>query len=1395
MSKIRHIPQTGEKAFITLGRRWVRAAGTWCGAALLAASLLAPTGRLAAADGPAGREGLVLEYLFKDKAADTSGRNHHGQVHGTVGFATGEVGPCAEFDGRGSFIDSGTPLADIGPEFTIECQVKPAATQVENANLFGNHVTGGLGMVMQQDGANANRFAFAYGIGAGGWLTTKPINLTPERWQHLAVVKSRDEVRLYLNGILLETLRTTLESREQPTTFVADKDGVTVNAPKVERPVTPSPLGFRVGLGFDQDSRTFTGSIADFRIWNKALPQPGADSTPVRKFEALVNNTSLSLRAATPSRVFTHDNPPAIEVGFGGGLAGVSEGQIKASFTCVDLSGKSHPVAPVDLNAANGFKAVIRPALPPGYYNLTCSAVASGPLGTKELQPGKLSFSVLPDPARTAVKRGQPKSVNLGSLPTITQSLDGPDWKIATDPKNAGREGKWFEGPRPEAKPTKVPWVIQDIFPDYHGVVWYWHDFKAPANPHAGGRFILRFLAVDYYAEVWLNGVSIGKHEGSEDPFEFDVTGVLKPGTTNRLAVRVLNPTMEPIEGMPLLATTRSQKMIPFTPGTIYNVGGIWDSVELLATPAVRMENLFVRPDWKTGRILIESNVRNAGSKPAKATVRFTVSAANSGQTLDGAFAEQEIPPGDSVVRGELFVPDWKLWTLENPFLYRVSAQVAAAGSSSFDEQTTRAGFRDFRYENNAFRLNGKRIYLQGSLLLPTYPIGYSVMPREDFLRRDMTSLKLMGLNSVRGLWGGLRARDIDLFDELGILLLQEHNGSIQIQDSPQLEERFLHSMTAMIRRDRNHPSVIGWCLLNEMWAGKQFDCAVNSLPLIKHLDDSRFVFLNSGGFDMKFNQGSVSNPGSMEWQCLMGSEQPDGPVLTFGGEYGLMLDNRAPVKAFIHPYQAVPHTITEITRMRTLGKLAPPERKIVIDEIGTGCAANLPRFMRYFEQWGAEHAADAKYYRDKLGLFMTDWKNWKLDRIWTRPEDYFTDSERNMVKLRWETGNALRANPHLAGYYFCVVPESGPDGTGLLNNFREFKPGVFDLQADITHPVRWSLFAEPVNIYNGGKLKLEAVLSDLDALRPGKYPVRIEVVAPDGRRVFEEKISLDVPDPAVAGEQPLVRPVFSREVPVDGPAGAYKFLVYFENGAAATGGEITFNVFDPADMPAVDGEVVLWGKDEGLAKWLADHGIRTRPFAPGQSAKRELILVGTGGGDVAAFRELAARMAQGSTVVFLSPSVFARDGNPLGWLPLAQKGTWTDTDFYGGYFRGDTVCAKHPLFEGLPAGGVMDYTFYRNIITQGGWGISGAQAPDDLMVAGIRAQFAYKSTLQTVGYNFGAGRFIFNTLRIRDMLGVDPVAERLLRNLLNHAGRGLDQPPAELPADFQQQLKAIGYE
>jgi hypothetical protein len=910
-------------------------------------------------------------------------------------------------------------------------------------------------------------------------------------------------------------------------------------------------------------------------------------------------------------------------------------------------------------------------------------------------------------------------------------------------------------------------------------------------------------------AEVWVNGRLIGQHEGSEDPFEFDVTSALNPGINNRLAVRVLNPTKEGIDGIALEATARSYRTYPVTEGTAYNVGGIVDDVELLATPVARVENIYAKPDWKTGEIDIEVNLRNASSKPVRGNIRFSVAPAQNGETLDAVLLTQKLPPGDTLVHTRLQVTQHRLWNLEDPFLYRITVNLAEQGSVSFDEKSTRCGFRDFRYENDAFRLNGKRIYLQGSLLMPTYPVGFVVPSRADYLRRDLVATKAMGLNTIRVIWGGLRARDLDVFDEMGILVWQEHYGSTWINPTPQLGRRFDASLSGVIRRDRNHPSVVIWCLLNEsgmgginqvgtggmMNGGPLFRHAVQSLPLVKFLDDTRLVLLNSGGHDMQFGQGSISNPGAKEWQFLMGSEASGkSGYVNYWADFGSMMGNNFDIKADIHAYQSVPFTVAEIQRMRTLGARAKG-RKIIISEIGTAGALNLPRFARHYEQMGAEYADDARFYREKLDQFLADWKKWDLGRVWTRPEDYFTDSGRNMVRLCRETGNALRANPHLAGYTFCALTGSGYDGDGMLNDFRELLPSVVELQNDLTSPVRWCLFAEPVSIYRGGKLKLEAILSNLDALRAGDYPIHIEVVAPDGRRVFEENLNLTIPAPTGSAEPPLVKEVFSREVPVNGPAGTYKFLVRFEWGAAATGGEISFNVFDPAAMPAVNQEVVLWGKDDGLAKWLSNQKINCRPFDGQSQGRRELILVGNGGGDMPAFRELASRMAAGATVVFLSPSVFARGDKPLVFLPLADKGSLVNIDFVASYYRGDTFAWPHPVFAGLPAQGILDYTFYRNIIPQGGYGFVGMDLPDDLIVGNIRLSYGYASNIQMAAYNFGAGRFIFNSLRIRENLGTDPVAERLLRNLLNYAARDLDKQIVELPADFIQQLKMIGYE
>ena len=148
------------------------------------------------------------------------------------------------------------------------------------------------------------------------------------------------------------------------------------------------------------------------------------------------------------------------------------------------------------------------------------------------------------------------------------QRLNGT-WLLAPDPKNTGRQEKWWERPVAGAKSTPVPWIIQDTFPGYHGVAWYWREFDAPTNPDVGGRYLLRFWAVDYLAEVWLNGTRVGEHEGGETPFVLDVTDTIRTGRNKRnlLAVRVLNPTHERIDGIVLGETPKQARVIPYHAG------------------------------------------------------------------------------------------------------------------------------------------------------------------------------------------------------------------------------------------------------------------------------------------------------------------------------------------------------------------------------------------------------------------------------------------------------------------------------------------------------------------------------------------------------------------------------------------------------------------------------------------------------------------------------------------------------------------------------------------------------------------------------------------------------------------------------------------------------------
>ncbi len=952
-------------------------------------------------------------------------------------------------------------------------------------------------------------------------------------------------------------------------------------------------------------------------------------------------------------------------------------------------------------------------------------------------------------------------------------SLDGARWLAATDPKNAGRAEKWWEKPAAEAQPIRVPGILQEVFPAYHGLVWYWLDFTPEANPHPGGRYLLRFWSVDYLAEVWLNNIPVGGHEGACEPFVLDVTDAVKPGLANRLAVRVLNPTNEPIDGITLQETPHTAKTIPWAPGRGPNWGGITDSVEWIATPAVRVEDLFVRADPQTGIIRVQANLRNAGQKAITGHITLDVAPAAGGQTLNTVQLERELPVGDTLVETELKVENPRLWQLNDPYMYRVAVRVSADTSASFDECTTRCGFRDFRLDNGYFRLNGKRLFVKCSHTGYETPVGVNVALDPDLPRKDLLNCKVMGMNMIRSFNGLMSRSQIDLCDEIGLMVYQENYASWFMENSPKMPERFDRTTLAMVRRDRNHPSVVLWGLLNETPKGPVVDQAVAALPLVRRLDDTRIVLLSSGNWDGSEN--TIANPGVNEWQ-------------------GLLADQ--------HPYQQIPHYASVINTLRTVSGGAKP---LFISEYGMGSAVDVARLTRHYEQISQTACEDAVIYRQMYDQFMADWDRWKMAEAFANPENYFHQCVAWMAPLRRLGTSAIRANPNVVGYSVTGTQDQGLSGEGLTANiFRELKPGVVDAMFDAFAPLRWCLFAEPMHMYRGQKARLEAVLANEDMLAAGDYPARLQVVGPRGVCVFDRTITVSIPDPKGNPEPKFAMPVFAEDVMIDGPSGKYQFLATFEKGAAAYGGDIEFYVAGPAEMPGVETEVVLWGDDADLAKWLSAAGIKTRPFMPAVQNAREVILAGNRAapGEAEAFRELARHIARGSHVVFLSPEVFKKADNAVGWLPLVNKGALIGLSTW--LYHKDDWAKNHPIFDGLPAGCVLEHAFYREVIPagwpEGVWGAApnvawaGQDVPAEAVAGSIYTSCGYSSGLTISVYSLASGRFILNTFRIRQNLGKDPVAERMLRNMLRYAAHDTTQPPADLPGDFEEQLKAMGY-
>ncbi len=369
-------------------------------------------------------------------------------------------------------------------------------------------------------------------------------------------------------------------------------------------------------------------------------------------------------------------------------------------------------------------------------------------------------------------------------------------------------EGAWSEvnlphAARIEPRVPAAPW---------QGTVFYKKRLDVKLRP--GERAILRFEGVMNVADVWLNGRHLGQHLGGYLPFAYDVTDGLRTTGANELVVRANNED-NPITG------PKPLKQLDYI-----QHGGIYRDVRLSIKPPVHVTDemlsatpgggVFVtypRADKDEALVQVQAEVSNTSRSPQAVTVRHTLAwegrqVARAGERLRLAAGERRHVTMPLTLRAP------RLWSPRSPNLYRLETRVSAAGHE--DVVATRIGVRRLAFEDGRLLLNGEPLRLRGVNRHQEYPyVGYALSPQAD--ARDALLIKRYGFDFVRLSHYPQSPAFMAAADELGLMVLPAIPGWQFHNPDPAFARQALRTCADMIRRDRNHASVLAWeCSLNE---------------------------------------------------------------------------------------------------------------------------------------------------------------------------------------------------------------------------------------------------------------------------------------------------------------------------------------------------------------------------------------------------------------------------------------------------------------------------------------------------------------------------------------------------------------------------------------------------
>ncbi|WP_438495855.1 glycoside hydrolase family 2 protein [Paenibacillus sp. IHBB 3054] len=419
-------------------------------------------------------------------------------------------------------------------------------------------------------------------------------------------------------------------------------------------------------------------------------------------------------------------------------------------------------------------------------------------------------------------------------------NLNG-QWQFEIDHGKSGKERGYPDKGHDLSGTITVPFCPESKlsgveYTDFMAAVWYKREFTLPEN-WTNGRTLLHFGAVDYMAEVWVNGVSVGTHRGGYTPFSFDITSNLLPGG-NVISVYAEDDVRSGRQPRGKQSEMFHSHGCDYTRTT-----GIWQTVWLEQVPDAYLSDMKVVPDPDNASVHLEVKVHGNVSGDT-----LTASALYDGRSV----GETRVLVSGHSVKLTLPLSEVHLWEVGNARLYDLKLSLHTQGRES-DTVDSYFGLRTVLLDGMKFLINGKSVFQRLVLDQGFYPEGIYTAPSDEDLRKDIEISMGLGFNGARLHEKIFEPRFLYWADQLGYLVWGEHaNWGLNITGAESLAQ-FLPEWLEGMQRDYNHPALIGWCPFNETWdrdGTKQNNDVLRIVyEVTKRMDPTRPVIDTSGNF------------------------------------------------------------------------------------------------------------------------------------------------------------------------------------------------------------------------------------------------------------------------------------------------------------------------------------------------------------------------------------------------------------------------------------------------------------------------------------------------------------------------------------------------------------------